>query len=89
MEFAGSEAPQVSTRCVSGWEIRIWIRISETPLIFLDISEIKSNGFAFQSRVRVCIFHIATKLSGAASRKYDQRKFPLAIASLGIAAILF
>ncbi|GFW18228.1 hypothetical protein TNCV_4007671 [Trichonephila clavipes] len=54
-ELAGSDAPKVGTRCVSGWGTRIWIQISETPLTYLDIAEMRSNGFALKYGIHIFI----------------------------------
>ncbi|GFT21736.1 hypothetical protein TNCV_2969881 [Trichonephila clavipes] len=54
-ELAEAGVPKVGTSCTSGWGTRIGIRISEPPLIFLDTAEMRSNRFAFESRVRIFI----------------------------------
>ncbi|GFV69462.1 hypothetical protein TNCV_2778771 [Trichonephila clavipes] len=52
-ELARADAPKEGTRCISGCGMKIWIWISETRLIFLDIAGMRSNDFAFKSRIRI------------------------------------
>ncbi|GFU60862.1 hypothetical protein TNCV_3371971 [Trichonephila clavipes] len=77
MELAGAK---MIVRCILGCGTRIWIRISEIPLIFLGIPIMKSNRFAFEFRDPI-FFPIAF-------RKFNRQNMALAIASSGIAVTL-
>ncbi|GFV27919.1 hypothetical protein TNCV_3887581 [Trichonephila clavipes] len=66
----GAKLPKGGTTWKLRWGARIWIQISETPLVFLYIVGRRSNGFSLESHV--LFFSIATKLSGIALRKYNQ-----------------
>ncbi|GFU25076.1 hypothetical protein TNCV_568311 [Trichonephila clavipes] len=55
IELADSGVPKVVPGRVLGWEARIRNQISETPINLQDNAEIKWNGFAFETRLRIFI----------------------------------
>ncbi|GFV56674.1 transposable element Tc1 transposase [Trichonephila clavipes] len=64
-ELAREGVPKVSTRCISRWRTRIWIWISETPLIFLDIARMRIHWCA---KIRDEVEKLAYQLNEEAER---------------------